>query len=86
MFCSFGGIGLSRTASSPNCFRSAAATRATAFGSIRWSSEFRIRQRELMNVPEALKRPGIDGCHFVGRDADEVMNRIANLVLVFGHG
>jgi hypothetical protein len=39
-----------------------------------------------MNVPEALKRPGIDGCHFVGRDADEVMNRIANLVLVFGHG
>lgn len=44
-----------------------------------------IRQRELMNVPKALKRPRVDRCDFVGGHADEVVDRIADLVLMLRH-
>lgn len=44
-----------------------------------------IRQRELVNVPEPLKWAGVDRRDLVGCDADEVMNRVADLVLLLRH-
>ncbi len=48
-----------------------------------WVDE--IGERELVNVPEALKRPGVDRCDLIGCDSDEVVNRIANLALMLRH-
>lgn len=45
-----------------------------------------IGERQLMNVPKPLKWPGIDRSDFVRRDANEVMNWIADLVLMLRHG
>src|SRR4051812_31177199 len=43
---------------------------------MRGSGVYEVCQRELMNVPEALKRPGVDGRNLVGGDTDKVMNRV----------
>ena len=48
-----------------------------------WVDE--ISERELVNVPKALKRPGVDRCDLIGCDSDEVVNRIADLVLMLRH-
>ena len=45
-----------------------------------------IRQRELMDVSEPLKRPRIDRRHFIRRNANEVVNRVSNFVLMLRHG
>jgi alkanesulfonate monooxygenase SsuD/methylene tetrahydromethanopterin reductase-like flavin-dependent oxidoreductase (luciferase family) len=44
------------------------------------------RQRELVNVPKALEWARVDRRNFVGGDADEVVNGIADLVLMLRHG
>jgi hypothetical protein len=44
-----------------------------------------IRQCELVNVPEPLKRPGVDRRDLVRGDADKVVNRVADLVLMLRH-
>lgn len=41
-----------------------------------------IRHRELMNVPQPLERPRVDRTHLVARNSNEVVNRIADLVLL----
>lgn len=44
-----------------------------------------VGERELVNVPKTLERSGVDGRNLVGGDADEVVNRVPDLVLVLGH-
>jgi hypothetical protein len=45
-----------------------------------------IGQSELMDVSEPLKRPRIDCRNFVRRDANKVVNRVPDLVLMLRHG
>jgi hypothetical protein len=45
-----------------------------------------IRESELMDVSQTLKRPGIDDPSLIGRDPDEGVDRVADLVLVLWRG
>jgi len=42
-------------------------------------------QRELMTVPKPLQRPRVDRCDFISAHANEVVNRVADFMLMLLH-